>query len=122
MSSNIRVNRICQHCNKSFIARTTVTKYCSDTCAKRAYKARKRAEKLSKSEENTREIIEISMQEINSKDYLSIDETCRLLSISRWTLWRKIKSNQLKTGSFGKRKLIRRCDIDKYIKQSIKQK
>jgi len=45
MSSNIEIERICQHCDKDFIAKTTVTKYCSDDCAKRAYKARKRAEK-----------------------------------------------------------------------------
>ena len=46
MSSNIRVQRICQFCGKEFTARTTVTKYCSDVCAKRAYKARKRTEKV----------------------------------------------------------------------------
>ena len=46
MSSNIEIERICQHCNKDFIAKTTVTRYCSDDCAKRAYKARKRAEKI----------------------------------------------------------------------------
>ena len=46
MSSNIRVPKICQHCGTEFIAKTTVTKFCTDNCAKRAYKVRKRNEKI----------------------------------------------------------------------------
>ena len=46
MSSNIKVQRICQHCGNEFTARTTTTQYCGDTCAKRAYKARLRAAKV----------------------------------------------------------------------------
>ena len=46
MSSNIRIDKICQHCGEEFVAKTTVTKYCGDVCAKRAYKARKRKEKI----------------------------------------------------------------------------
>ena len=48
MSSNIAIQRICQHCGKEFTARTTVTQYCSDDCAKRAYKARIKAAKFGK--------------------------------------------------------------------------
>jgi len=46
MSSNIRIEKTCLYCAEFFIAKTTVTKYCSDNCAKRAYKKRKRQEKL----------------------------------------------------------------------------
>ena len=46
MSSNLQIPKGCQHCGNSFVARTTVTKYCGDTCAKRAYKKRKRNEKI----------------------------------------------------------------------------
>lgn len=41
MSSNIRLQKTCQHCGNRFTAKTTVTKFCSDTCAKWAYKQRK---------------------------------------------------------------------------------
>ena len=30
MSSNIRISKVCQHCNRVFTAKTTVTKFCSD--------------------------------------------------------------------------------------------
>jgi hypothetical protein len=50
MSSNIKITRICQHCGHEFVAKTTVTKYCDKTCAKRAYKARIKKQKVAESE------------------------------------------------------------------------
>ncbi|MEM9547327.1 MAG: hypothetical protein AAGA77_15215 [Bacteroidota bacterium] len=47
MLSNIRINRICQFCNEEFIAKTAVTKYCGDPCAKSGFKLPK-VEKKSK--------------------------------------------------------------------------
>ncbi len=49
MSSNIRLPKICQFCGVDFIAKTTVTKYCGDNCAQRAYKKPKREEKIKSS-------------------------------------------------------------------------
>lgn len=36
MSSNIQVQRICEHCCKGFTARTTVTRHCGDAFSKKA--------------------------------------------------------------------------------------
>ena len=63
MSSNIEVLKICQHCEMEFTARTTVTKYCGDACAKRAYKARKRVEKV---EQSNKETVQIKKQPIKA--------------------------------------------------------
>lgn len=38
MSSNLKIEKICQWCGKSFIARTTTTAYCSHRCSGLAYK------------------------------------------------------------------------------------
>ncbi|HEY4937191.1 MAG TPA: hypothetical protein VII44_11450, partial [Puia sp.] len=53
MSSNIRLKKVCQHCGNLFTAKTTVTKFCSDDCAKRNYKKRKREEGIQVSNEAT---------------------------------------------------------------------
>jgi len=48
MSSKIEITKVCQHCGNEFIAKTTVTKFCSHACAVKNYKQRKKAEKLNK--------------------------------------------------------------------------
>ncbi|WP_431218056.1 hypothetical protein ACQ86N_02235 [Puia sp. P3] len=49
MSSNIRLKRVCEHCGKVFTAKTTVTKFCSDECAKKNYKLRQKATAIAES-------------------------------------------------------------------------
>src|SRR5688572_26805490 len=46
MSSNMRIQKVCEECEQEFIAKTTVTRCCSDGCAKRLYKRRKRSQLL----------------------------------------------------------------------------
>jgi len=113
MSSNIYINRICQHCKKEFTARTTVTKYCSDNCAKRAYKLRTKESKIQVSHEETQRIKEKPIEEIKTKEFLSIAEASKLLGISPRTLYRMIARNELKIGKAGNRTIIKRSEIDK---------
>ena len=113
MSSNIRVPKICQHCGAEFIAKTTVTKYCSDTCSKRAYKKRKRSEKIEKVANVATQKIEFTQDVIGNKDFLSISETCSLLGASRMTLYRQIKKGTIKAAKLGSRTIIKRTEIEK---------
>lgn len=116
MSSNIRIQRICQHCGNEFTAKTTVTKYCGDLCAKRAYKDRMREKKIENSENETQEIKEQRLNELKEKDFLSINETSVLLGISIRTIYRMISRKELKTGKAGARTIIKRTEIDKLFK------
>ena len=116
MSSNIKVQRICQHCGGEFTARTTVTRYCSDDCAKRAYKARKRAEKVAKSNKETFQIIAQPIEDIKAKEFLSVRETSKLIGCSRQTVYTLINSGQLKAKNILKKKtIIRRTEIDRLL-------
>lgn len=117
MSSNIKVQRICQHCGIEFTARTTVTKHCSDNCAKRAYKARKRAEKVESSDRETFIIKTRPMEELKAKEFLSVRDVSNLIGCSRQTVYNLINSGQLKATNILKKKtIIRRSDIDILIK------
>jgi excisionase family DNA binding protein len=127
MSSNIRVNKICQYCGKEFIAQKTTTKYCSHKCASRAYKDRQREGKIKASLVETIQIKESEFEELRSKDYLSISETSKLLGISRRTIYRMIKRGDLNVGKIGRRTIIRRSDIEKIFdkpqpQQKVKDK
>jgi excisionase family DNA binding protein len=114
MSSNIRITRICQQCGNEFTAKTTVTQYCSDPCAKRAYKARIKAVKVEKSNTETQAILSRPMEEIKAKEFLTVKDVTTLLSCSRQTVYKLIKSNTVKAVNISlKKTLIKRSEIDK---------
>jgi len=56
MSSNIKVQRICNNCGNEFTAKTTTTLYCSRSCYSAAYKAKQRAVKIEQSDKETQRI------------------------------------------------------------------
>ena len=111
MSSNIRLQKICNYCGEKFTAKTTVAQFCSDNCAKRAYKKRKREEK-----------IEVAVQQeagkalydpaVSQKEFLSIDEACQLINASLWTIYRLIEKGTLKAGKLGRITRIPRSSIN----------
>jgi excisionase family DNA binding protein len=112
MTSHIRVERICKHCNSEFTARTTVTQYCGDRCAKQAYKARLKQAKIDYSEAETKAIRNEPVAEIKAKEFLSIAETCVLLGLSRRTVFRLLQSGRLPAAKFGRRTIIKRASIE----------
>src|SRR5688572_26081110 len=96
MSSNIQVQRICQHCSKEFTARTTVTKYCSDDCAKKAYKVRLKAFKIEASNIETRQIKMLPLEQIKQKEFLTVRDVAILLTCSIRTAYRLIEQGDIK--------------------------
>ncbi len=115
MSSNIKVKRICQYCGKEFTARTTVTKYCSHQCANKAYKARKRNKKTQTANEETRRIISQPIEELKAKEFLSINEVCKLIGISRRTIYRLIERGDLTKIKIGSRTVIKRSTLNSLV-------
>jgi len=115
MTSHIRVQRICQHCGNEFTAKTTVTQYCGDGCAKRAYKARSRLAKIEHSEAETKAIRNEPLAEIQAKDFLSIAETCGLLGISQRTIFRLLRAGKIPSAKLGRRTIIKRNSLEKLV-------
>ena len=99
-------------CNNEFIAKTTVTKYCGDNCAKRAYKARKRDAKIALSKEETKQTIQQPIIQIQAKEFLTVAQASKVLNLSRTTVWRLIKSERIKAAKLGSRIIIRKSDIN----------
>lgn len=115
MSSNIKVQRVCQHCGNEFTGRTTTTLYCSPRCNSAAYKAKQRAGKVEQSNNETQRIKKQPIEELKAKAFLSIADTCKLIGISRRTVYRLIERGELITGKAGKRTIIRRSDLEKLL-------
>lgn len=118
MSSNIKVRRICQYCGKEFTAQTTVTKYCSVKCAQRAYKVRKKAEKIKASNKDTNLIKTQPLEKIKAKEFLTVKDASILLNCSIPTTYKLIKQDKLKSVNISQRKiLIKREDINKLFEE-----
>ena len=122
MSSNIEINKNCLYCGKEFTAKTLVTRYCGHTCNRRHYKQLKREEKLnsfktSQLKQNTEQHLPPSQVQLQQKEFLSIEETARLIGTSRRTICRLIASKKLKVVKVGRRSIIQRSEIDKLFKQ-----
>jgi excisionase family DNA binding protein len=120
MSSNIRIKKICQLCNSEFIAKTTVTKYCGDTCSKIAYKARKRAEKIQKASKPQKKITDPKemVQELQLREFLSVKDVANLLGCSSKTVYRLIENRQIRAVNLGERLTrIKRTEVDYIFNQ-----
>lgn len=112
MSSSIEITRVCERCGISFTAKTTVTRYCSIRCSSQAYKARKRAKKITSSNKQTSLILTQDLEELKIKPFLSILDASILLGVSRRTIYRMIDNGNLVIAKIGTRTIIRRSDID----------
>ena len=129
MSSTIKIPKFCQHCGQAFVAQTTTTRFCCHKCASRAYKQRKREEKVqttlsdqiksvtSANSENLQSLQSLPIKtgnflNLRDKEFLSVQETAILLGASRWTIQRMIQREDIKAGKLGRRTIIPRSEID----------
>jgi excisionase family DNA binding protein len=121
MSSNLTLKKVCQHCGNVFTAKTTVTKFCSDDCAKKNYKLRKRKEAILISNSQTKE--SLLTKTINKPERLTMDQqeliNIRVLSavssIGERTLYRLIKDKEFPKVKIGRVLLFHKKTVIDYI-------
>jgi len=123
MTSYIKVQRICKQCGAEFTARTTATQYCSPACSKRAYKARKREEKVEACNEETRQAqpksSELNSPPVEEREFLSVSQVAKLIGCSRRNVYYLIKMGRLKAVNIMEKKtIIRRSDLDAFLNTS----
>jgi excisionase family DNA binding protein len=116
MSSNIKVQRICQHCGIEFTARTVSTRFCSHTCNRKAYKLSLKTSKIQASNIETKLIKEKPLDELKAKEFLSVRDVSKLIGCSRQNVYLLINTGKLKaTNILIKKTIIRRSDLDKLL-------
>ena len=124
MSTNIRVKRRCEYCKKEFTAQTIRTRYCSHQCNSRAYKKIKSQEKIKQAKRVYKvkpSVVSVNKKQswdytqIQSKQLLTINEACLLLSITQVTLRRWLKDGIITSGRIGKKHLIQREHLNQLL-------
>jgi excisionase family DNA binding protein len=114
MSSKIQVQRICEFCSKEFMAKTTVTRFCSLKCASKAHKQMVRNRKVVASEIQTIEKKNQPIEDLKGKEFLTVREVSRLLNCSIRSAYYYIESGSINSVNLGQRiTRVKRSDIDK---------
>lgn len=118
MSSNIKVQRICQHCGNEFTARTTTTLYCSHRCNSAAYKAKIRTVKVEVSNKETQRIKSQPIEELKAKEFLTVRDIATLLNCSVRSVYYYIESGTIRATNLGQRiTRVKRSELDKLFEQ-----
>ncbi|CAN5486639.1 hypothetical protein BH09BAC3_BH09BAC3_36570 [soil metagenome] len=118
MSSNIKVQRVCQHCGNEFTARTTTTLYCSPRCNSAAYKAKTRAVKVELSNKETQRIKTQPIEELKVKEFLTVRNIATLLNCSVRSVYYYIESGTIRATNLGQRiTRVKRSELDKLFEQ-----
>jgi len=127
MSSNIRIKKVCQHCKQLFIAKTTVTKFCSLTCSQRNYKKRMKESKITKAILEANQQIAIryddaalmnnlsQTEEKLKNDWLNIQDVAELLGVGKRTLFRLVKNEKLPKLKIGRRLVFNKQEVLNYF-------
>lgn len=107
----MEIEKRCKWCGKTFIAHTLNTQYCSHTCNSRAYKDKKRKEKIAQVQQAD---LSEHLEPISAKrkEFLSPREAAALLGVSRSTLYRYLGDGLLPVLQLPGRTIIRREDIE----------
>lgn len=114
MSSNIRITRVCEYCQKEFVAQTTRTRYCSHRCNSRHYKALQKNKKIEVSNQETSKLVNRDIEAIKNKEFLTVPDVAKLINCSIRTAYNIINRGDLKAVKISERKtLIKRSEIDK---------
>ena len=127
MTSHIKVQRLCKLCGVEFTAQKTSTQYCSSLCSKRAYKAKKREEKIiaNNVEVNDRKAKTGRLDEIKIEDreFLSVPQVANLIGCSKQNVYNLINTGQLRASNPMQRKtIIRRSDLDAMLNKPSEAK
>lgn len=96
-ASKYKLERKCERCGTTFLAKTIYSKYCSEACSKAAYREKKRE---SKKEEQRQELASKIPEE---RPYISIAEAVNLFGVSRDTIYRLIRRGKLPAINLGER-------------------
>ncbi|WEK71447.1 MAG: helix-turn-helix domain-containing protein [Candidatus Chryseobacterium colombiense] len=113
MSSNILIKRICQYCGNEFTAKTNVTRYCSHSCNRKAYKAALKNKNRGQDSAKFQVDNEQNKFFFNQPVFLTVKEAAALLKCSSRMIYSLINTGRLNAINLSVRKTrIRRVDVD----------
>lgn len=116
VASKDPIPKICMFCQNLFEAQKSTTQYCSQKCAAKAYKVRKRQERNQEAQRENLEKLSAPIKELQEREYISVEQAANILGVSRWTVQRAIKQGKLESTKFLGRRIISQKSFKKFFK------
>lgn len=110
MSSNIKIEKVCEWCGNKFTAQTTVTRFCSKRCSEHSYKERMRQRKIALSNQE-KKLQSCNGSKWRDKDFLTPTQAAELLGIGRMSVYQYIRAGKIKVNRFDRKTLISKADL-----------
>ena len=95
--SKLKIPKVCEHCGKTFEAKTFITRFCSKECGHKANNARKKAEREEAKQQ------ELIAKIPSNRPYISVAEAVLLFGISRDTIYRLVRMGKIPAVNLGER-------------------
>ena len=108
-SSSILIPRICEYCDKPFMARSVTTRFCSTICNNKSLRERKKREKEEQRQIRLLDTKKDKIANIQTRPYISVSEAAQLIGVSKSTIRRMIRRGMLAGANLG----IRLTRIDR---------
>ena len=116
MSSNFNMQKPCEQCGKLFVAKTSVTRFCSSKCNNKNLKLRKRGSSVIQGQKVTKHRASHTLEELTSVEFLTVKDAAKLMAASPRIIRGLIRSGRLKATNLSVRKtIIARKDIDAFF-------
>ena len=119
-TSKFKVLRTCEFCGKEFYAQKVSTRYCSKRCNELAYKQRRRQKQIIEAESK---VLQKSIEEVETKEFLSLQDTSILFGITKRSVYNLIYSGVLQAFKLTSRMtIVRRTDIEQMFEGHVYKK
>lgn len=97
VASKMRIKKVCEWCNKTFLAQKVSTRFCSHACSSRAYKHSKRRQRVEETERQVKLFVNEDPQiNFQNREYLSVKEAAQYLGLTRDAIYKMIYSGRLR--------------------------
>lgn len=118
MSSNIKIERICEFCGCSFEAKTTRTRFCGPSCNGKFNKRKAKEKKIAESDMETTQRKQAlgRTKDFTQTDVLTVTDAAKYMSVSRRTIYNWLNDGKIKGKRVSDKKvLILKSNLVKYL-------
>ena len=93
--SSILIPRICEYCDKPFMARNVNTRFCCAACNNKSLRARRKREKEEQRQISLLDTKKEKIADIQTRPYISVSEAAQLIGVSKSTVRRMVRRGML---------------------------